>query len=240
MKICAILEDTRNMLYAVWPHGCFAKLAAVPPTARSMLSPIPPQGGSVVVPPQGGPQASSSSSSPATYAQVIARNAPPLPSAAVGWNSQPALWPPLASRPTATKASRPAPPAKEPPAFRVKAQSQADRRQERQQVGKAAAADRDWSIRRRSEQPVCRHDGRLCLCATSADGCASADSTAGWVDKPARQGSTAAHRRTAVAADAAWRYRAIFAATTPWSAKRPRAYAAAAPSAAADGPCARC
>ena len=150
MKICAMLEDTRNMLYAVWPHGCFAKLVAVPPTVVSMLTtgppqggpcPIPPQGGSVVVPPQEGPQASSSSSMPETYAQVIARNAPPIPSASVGWNSQPALWPPLAPRPTASKASRPAQPVKEPPAFRVKAQSQADRRQGRQQLGKAAAAD---------------------------------------------------------------------------------------------------
>ena len=42
-----MIEETRNMLYAVWPHGCFSRLVPLPPLAVT-----PTQVGSLKTPTQ--------------------------------------------------------------------------------------------------------------------------------------------------------------------------------------------
>ena len=49
-----MLEETRNMLYAVWPHGCFARLIAMPAPATELIMVTPTQVGSHPSPTQVG------------------------------------------------------------------------------------------------------------------------------------------------------------------------------------------
>ena len=96
-----MLEETRNMLYAVWPHGCFARLIALPASEAELIVATPTQVGSRPSPTQVGMAAGSSTDVvlppfPAptpTYADAVMAGK-------VGWHSSAVvcprleLWPP--------------------------------------------------------------------------------------------------------------------------------------------------
>ena len=149
-KGLAMLEETRNMLYVVFPHGCYAKLVALPQDEVSNLTTPPTQVGSCAFPTQVGMAASSSSDMhalpafPAPHATYVVVLATPK----VGWHSEPVLcplrelWPPLERHSVAKREAPKRQPVTVLAAFQVKEPSQADRRRERQELGKAAAAVR--------------------------------------------------------------------------------------------------
>ena len=147
LQAMVMLEETRNMLYAVYPHGCYAKLVALPADEAPFLITPPTQVGSCPSPTQVGMAASSSTdmpilppfpAQPATYA--AAAMAPK-----VGWHSAPVLcprreiWPPLEKHSVAKREAPRRQPVTVPAAFQAKELSQADRRRERQAQGKAGA-----------------------------------------------------------------------------------------------------
>ena len=69
----AMIEETRNALYSVFPHGCYAK-AVRPPTDDASLHglPIAPMVAVPASPPQGGLPASSSGAAEAAYEAAVA------------------------------------------------------------------------------------------------------------------------------------------------------------------------
>ena len=134
-----MLEETRNMLYGLWPHGCFSHFVELPPPP--LVLPILTQVGLQAAPTQVGQSSGSSYSDyhRAPPTQVGVQPAAPAYASVtqagkVGWTSQVVVaarddWPPLSAFvvPKRTQHRRPVvvPPVFQSETERAKVQAQA-------------------------------------------------------------------------------------------------------------------